>query len=108
MDEKRTILTFKYFHPKASNTRLFFSKKVPFFNFLPDRLALTKKVTILHVVQLGSDTCKCESHRNVRVLNLFPCPFLFMLYNLQGGKDPIVVVKREEGSENKATRRKSQ
>ena len=28
----------------------FFSKQVPFFNFSPDRLALTKKVTILHVV----------------------------------------------------------
>ena len=28
----------------------FFSKKVPFFNFSPNRLALTKKVTILHFV----------------------------------------------------------
>ena len=26
--------------------------------------------------QLGSDTCKCESYRNVRVLNLLACHFL--------------------------------
>ena len=28
----------------------YFSKKVPFFNFSPNRLALTKRVTILHFV----------------------------------------------------------
>ena len=40
--------------------------------------------------QLGSDTCKCESHRNVRVLNLFACPFLVHVVQsvLQWGKDP--------------------
>ena len=59
--------------------------------------------------QLGSYTC-CGSHRNVRVLNLFACPCL--VHDVQicssGGKDPIVVVKREEGSKNKATRRTNQ
>ena len=59
--------------------------------------------------QLGSYTC-CESHRNVRVLNLFACPCL--VHDVQicpsEDKDPIVVVKREEGSKNKATRRTNQ
>ena len=59
--------------------------------------------------QLGSDTC-CESHRNVRVLNLFACPCLVRVVQIcsSEGKDPIVVVKREEGSKNKATRRTNQ
>ena len=59
--------------------------------------------------QLGSDTC-CESHRNVRVLNLFACPCLADVVQIcsSEGKDPIVVVKREEGSKNKATRRTNQ
>ena len=59
--------------------------------------------------QLGSDTC-CESHRNVRVLNLFACPCLVHVVQIcsSEGKDPIVVVKREEGSKNKATRRTNQ
>ena len=39
---------------------------------------------------LGPDTCKCESHRNVRVLYLFACPFLVHVVQsvLQWGKDP--------------------
>ena len=48
MDEKRTILTLKLFSPESLKYPPFFSKKVPFFIFSPDRLALTKKVTILH------------------------------------------------------------
>ena len=40
----------KIFSLESLKYPLFFSKKVPFFNFSPDRLALTKKVTILHVV----------------------------------------------------------
>ena len=57
--------------------------------------------------QLGSDTCKCESHRNVQVLILIACPFLVHVVQsvFHWGKDPIVVLKREEGSKNKATRR---
>ena len=40
----------KIFSPESLKYPPFFSKKVPFLNFSPDRLALTKKVTILHVV----------------------------------------------------------
>ena len=40
----------KIFSPESLKYPPIFSKKVPFFNFSPDRLALTKKVTILHVV----------------------------------------------------------
>ena len=39
----------KIFSPESLKYPPFFSKKVPN-NFSPDRLALTKKVTILHVV----------------------------------------------------------
>ena len=57
--------------------------------------------------QPGSDTCKYESHRNVRVLILIAFPFLVHVVQsvLHWGKDPILVVKREEGSKkNQATR----
>ena len=59
--------------------------------------------------QLGSDTCKCESHRNVRV-SMCMLVFLVLVVQsvLQWGKDPIVVAKREEGSKYKATRRTNQ
>ena len=57
--------------------------------------------------QLRSDTCKCESHRNVRVSICMLVLFKFMLYNLffSGVK---TLVKREEGSKYKATRRTNQ
>ena len=40
--------------------------------------------------QLGSDTCKCDSHRNVRVLNIFARPFSVRVVQsvLQWGKRP--------------------
>ena len=50
MDEKRTILTFKIFSPESLKYPPYFAKNKPFLNFLPNRLALTNKVTILHVV----------------------------------------------------------
>ena len=50
MDEERTILTSKYHSLESWKYLTSFSKKVPFFNFSPNRLALTKKVTILHFV----------------------------------------------------------
>ena len=50
MDEERTILTSKYHSLETWKYLTSFSKKVPFFNFSPNRLALTKKVTILHFV----------------------------------------------------------
>ena len=40
----------KIFSPESLKYPPFFSKKAPFFNFSHNRLALTKKVTILHVV----------------------------------------------------------
>ena len=40
----------KIFSLKSLKYPPFFSKNVPFFNFSADRLALTKKVTILHFV----------------------------------------------------------
>ena len=52
--------------------------------------------------QLGSDTFKCESksHGNVQVLNLFARPFSVHVvqFVLQWGKEPIVLIKREEVS----------
>ena len=59
----------------------------------------------LRTSQFGFDTCKCESHRNVRVSTLYACPFFFMLYNLffSGVKTPVVVVEREEDSKYKAS-----
>ena len=52
--------------------------------------------------QLGSDTFKCESksHGNVQVLNLFARPFSVHVVQsvLQWGKEPIVLIKREEVS----------
>ena len=38
------------FLPESLKYPPFFSKKVPFFNFSPDRLTLTEKVTIVHAV----------------------------------------------------------
>ena len=60
--------------------------------------------------QLGSDTCKCESHRNVRVLDMFACHFLVHVVQsvLQGDKDPFGVVKREKDCKTKATQRTNQ
>ena len=59
----------------------------------------------LRTSQFGFDTCKCESHRNVRVSTLYACPFLLHVvqFVLEWGKDPVVVVKREEGSKYKAS-----
>ena len=52
--------------------------------------------------QLSSDTFKCESksHGNVQVLNLFARPFSVHVVQsvLQWGKEPIVLIKREEVS----------
>ena len=64
--------------------------------------------------QLSPDTCKCESHRNVRVLNVFARLFQFLLHSaLQWGKDPIVGIKRrgclaekETGTTNQYHQRK--
>ena len=46
--------------------------------------------------QLGSDTCKCESHKKVRVPNLFARPFSVRVLQsvLLWGKDPILGMKR--------------
>ena len=45
---KADNIDLKIFSPESLKYPPFFSKKVPFFIFSPDRLALTKKVTILH------------------------------------------------------------
>ena len=54
--------------------------------------------------QLGSDACRYESHRNVRVsisMLVLACSFLVHVVQsvLQWGKDPMVVVK-EKGVAN--------
>ena len=61
--------------------------------------------------QLGSDTCKYESHRNVRVVNVFARLFQFVLYRdsaLQWVKDPVVGIKRRGCLAEKETGTKEQ
>jgi len=55
--------------------------------------------TMLHTVVLYSPfKCEAKSHGNVQVLNLFARPFSVHVVQsvLQWGKEPIVLIKREE------------
>ena len=40
------------------------------------KLSCGKDLTKSRTSQRGPETCRCESHKNVRVLNLLACDFL--------------------------------